>query len=507
MQPFVGCCHLLTMNQKLKLAFLLVGLTAITQAFSQSITATIYDAETKEPLPFCTVGLEGKSTGTVANAEGKFILGSESLSSGDILVINHIGYEIYKKPASETNSEIYLQQVSISLNEISIYSKDLTAKDIIEKIEENFEANHPTVNEKQRIFLHEFERAKMPGKDRITINESDFEGLDPEVIQELIDKLPNQFVEYKDALVELYFHDKESKLVPIDAISLEEQSMMDLASEMEEQFKDFGENIKESVKNEDQYFKFQTGILSFKADIDTTNEDRPDSIQFQNKSDFWKSSIKGYQRRFAHVNSDYWEFITKPGKYRYTKGEVTIINDELVYQIDFKPKSGGLFEGTIYCSTSTYGVLQVDYHFASGKSDENFQLLGIGHSLENIGARVIYEHTKDGYMLKYINAHEQESASIERSLTFKRKEKRFMWDKTLNRLNMDLEMNFNISSQVELLVMDRTELSSEDFNAIQQPEKFTVRKEISNSPDIWKNQTVLAPSTELSKYQRAENSK
>ena len=110
-------------------------------------------------------------------------------------------------------------------------------------------------------------------------------------------------------------------------------------------------------------------------------------------------------------------------------------------------------------------------------------------------------------MLKYINAHEQESASIERSLTFKRKEKRFMWDKTLNRLNMDLEMNFNISSQVELLVMDRTELSSEDFNAIQQPEKFTVRKEISNSPDIWKNQTVLAPSTELSKYQRAENSK
>ena len=146
-----------------------------------------------------------------------------------------------------------------------------------------------------------------------------------------------------------------------------------------------------------------------------------------------------------------------------------------------------------------------DSKYATGKSDENFQLLGIGHSIEDIGARVMYEHTKDGYMLKYINAYEVENASIDRSFTFKRKEKRFMWDKTLNRLNIDLAMAFSIKSQMELLVLDRSGLDEPAFESIKQPEKFTFRKEISNSPDIWNNQTVLAPTNELSKYQRVDS--
>ncbi|HCX24259.1 MAG TPA: hypothetical protein DHN29_20220 [Cytophagales bacterium] len=495
------------MDQKLNyLLFTLVLIGAVSLSQAQSITSIIYDAETKEALPFCTVGIAGKSSGTVANSEGKFILGQTSFESGDTLVISHIGYEQYKQPVELVPSEVYIKSVSIALNEVSVFSRELKAKDIIEKIQENFETNHPTADEKQRIFLHEFERAKIPGKNRITVNESDFEGLDVSTIQSLIDRLPSEFVEYKDLIVEMYYQDNKSKLVPIEAISLEEQSMMDLAEEMEEQFEDFGENIKESVKNEDQYFKFQTGILSFKADIDTADqESAPDTLQYQNDTDYWKTSVKGYQKRYAHINSDYWEFITKPGKYRYTKGEVTIINDELVYQVSFKPKSGGLFEGVIYCSTSTYGVLQVDYKYATGKSDENFQLLGIGHSIEDIGARVMYEHTKDGYMLKYINAYEVENASIDRSFTFKRKEKRFMWDKTLNRLNIDLAMAFSIKSQMELLVLDRSGLDEPAFESIKQPEKFTFRKEISNSPDIWNNQTVLAPTNELSKYQRVDS--
>lgn len=471
---------------------------------AQSIRAVIYDKETNEPLPFCTIGIAGKSAGTVANAEGRFILGSETFQASDTLVISHIGYEPYRKNVQTVPETIYLNPASITLNEVSILSRELSAKEIIAKIEENFKENHPSVNEKRRVFLHEFERAKFPQDREFTIRESDFEGLEPEVIQELIDKLPNEFVEYRDALVELYLHKPKPKLVPIDAISLEEQSMMDLADEMEDKFKDFGESIKESVKNEDEYFKFRTGILSFKADIDTTNEDSADSAVFQNDVDFWTHSILGYQQRYADINSENWEFITKPGKYRYEKGDVTIVNDELVYQVKFRPKMGGLFEGVIYCSTNTFGVLQVDYAYADGKSDENFHLFGIGHSMEGKQAQVIYEHTRDGYLLKYINASEKETASIERGFSFVKKEKRFLWDKTVNKLSMDLDLYFDIEDRVELLVMDREPLSQEVYDHITPPEKMNFRKEISNSPDIWNNQTILAPTSELAKYKRSE---
>lgn len=494
------------MNQKLKLIYTLISLVWASALYSQSLSSIIYDEDSKEPLPFCTVGIAGKSIGTVANAEGKFILGSKSIEPGDTLVVSHIGYTSYKQPVSAVPSEIYLATASITLNEVPVFARELQAKDIIQKIEENFKKNHAKANEKQRIFLHQFERAKFPNKNQIKIKESDFAGLEPAILEELIDKLPSQFVEYKDVLAEIYRQDRETKMIPIDAISLEEQSMMDLATEMEEQFEEFGENIKESLKNEDQYFKFRTGILAFKADMDTTEEDKPDTIQYENKTNYWKSSVNTYQSRYAHIDNDNWEFITKPGKYRYTKGDISIINDELVYQVHFTPKNGGLFEGTIFCSTSTYGVLQVDYSYANGKSNENFHLLGIGHSLADKKVRVLYEHTESGYMLKYINAYEKETASIERGFSFLKKEKRFLWDKTINTLSMDLNLFFDISTQVELLVMDREPISVEQYEVIEQPEKFTFRKEISNSPTIWNNQTVLAPTDELAKYQRSEKS-
>ena len=62
------------MDQKLNyLLFTLVLIGAVSLSQAQSITSIIYDAETKEALPFCTVGIAGKSSGTVANSEGKFI--------------------------------------------------------------------------------------------------------------------------------------------------------------------------------------------------------------------------------------------------------------------------------------------------------------------------------------------------------------------------------------------------------------------------------------------------
>lgn len=508
MQPFRQIIHLGNMNQKLNSLTLVLTLLSLTfSASSQSLVGVILDEETRGPLPFCTVGIAGKSSGTVANAEGKFILGKETYQPGDTLVVSHIGYDRYKKVIAEVPKEILLKPVSISLNEISILSRELTAKEIIEKIEENFDSNHPEINERQHIFLHEYEKAKFPNANQMKIKESDFLGLDPDVIRDALDKLPNEFVEYKDAIVEVYHYGNDSKLIPLDAVSLEEQSMQDLGEELENKFKEFGESIKESIKNEDQYFKIKTGILSFKADMDTANSDGTADTIYLNETSYLKSSINAYQKRYADISSDNWEFITKPGKYRYTKGEVTIVNDELVYQVSFKPKMGGLFEGVIYCSTATYGVLQVDFAYASGKSDENFHLLGIGHSIDGKGARVIWEHTKDGYLLKYINAYEHETASIDRNFSFVKKEKRFLWDKTVNTLSMDLNLYFDINDRVELLVMDRNPITEEQYTKAEEPKKITFRKEISNSPDIWNNQTVLAPTSELAKYKRSSSNK
>lgn len=485
-------------------------------AVDESLNGTVYDADTKEPLPFTNIVIEGTHNGTVANVDGQFVLDLSTVQGSDFIVFSYVGYESQKISVTDLmqTDAIYMKPATLGLNAVAVYSKELNADDILEKVVENYEANHPQPNQKQRVFYHKYEKALWPKSNKVRLKESDFDGLDKEELNGLFKNMPEAFVEYHDALIDFYTYDGDNKVHPVEAITLQESSMDDFQKEMESKFGKFFEEVEASQQDKDIYYKFRTGILGGKIDDGDEEEDgeidsvrlaqKLDTVNYVIGTDHLAASVDRIQNRWADIESENMEFLNKSGKYNYKLHDVTVYNDELVHEISFTPKRGGLFEGRMFVTTDSYAILRLDYAFAKGKTTENFNILGIGHSTKYRGARVNYEKGDGGYFVKYIYANQRETASIDRDFSIMKKRKRFLIDKELNEAKMTVDMDFDIDVYLEVLVLGREELAEEEFEKFRQPLVTRFRKEAVYDPDMWTNPSVIAPSAELKKYKRGE---
>ncbi|HNP07527.1 MAG TPA: carboxypeptidase-like regulatory domain-containing protein, partial [Cyclobacteriaceae bacterium] len=89
--------------------FLLSGLL---HAQTLTISAKVVDRETKEPLPFASVGLKNKPIGTITNLQGEFDFHIPIEFRNDVLVINMLGYLPYEDPAwTVTNNVTTIEMV------------------------------------------------------------------------------------------------------------------------------------------------------------------------------------------------------------------------------------------------------------------------------------------------------------------------------------------------------------------------------------------------------------
>lgn len=479
-------------------------------AQNQAFKGTISDAVSKAPLPFTNIFVENQQRGTVSNSEGKFVLSSEDIVPDDIISFSYMGYNTYKITAKELKEthQIYLRPSVTELKEVEVNSRPLTAEEIIDLVIENYPENHPETNEKRHMYYHHYEKTPFSDHNKITLKESDFVGLDKTLFNDVFEQLPNTFIEYQDAVLDLYTLEEQHKLTPIEAISLEEGSMEKLAQEMEKKLSAFFTDIEQTTQNKDTYYQFKTGILGFKfgkEGVDSSwSTHRKDTINYHVPTTYLKTEIHSLLKNYTDPESDNWEFLTQPKKYRYTKENITVFNEELIYVISFVPEQKGVFQGKIYVSATTYGLLQLDFEFAEGKQTEKFQLLGIGHAINYKKGRVIYEKKDSTYALKYIQAQQQEIASVDRKFTVKKKEKRFFIDKKLNQIKLHASLFFDINSTKEILFLDRSDLDKNTFENITEPKTIKFKKEYAHSPDIWKNRTVIAPAKALKNY-KSEN--
>ena len=102
--------------------------------FSQTtITLTIKDADTKEPLPFCNVVIKGTSNGGITNTDGKIKLTINS--ANDIIEISFLGYETKLLKINELNNTntIFLNKQNYILSEIEVRADNDYLYEIIEK--------------------------------------------------------------------------------------------------------------------------------------------------------------------------------------------------------------------------------------------------------------------------------------------------------------------------------------------------------------------------------------
>jgi len=96
------------------------------------ITGNVFDAKSKEPLPFATVGVKGKVAETISKSNGSFELLVPTAFIDDTLTVTYLGYTPFQKKISTLQSveNIYLEQSYILLEEVVVAHAKLNIRDV-----------------------------------------------------------------------------------------------------------------------------------------------------------------------------------------------------------------------------------------------------------------------------------------------------------------------------------------------------------------------------------------
>jgi hypothetical protein len=119
------------------LLFLLLPLISV----GQGLTGTVVNSETKEGVPFATIGLVKQNTGTNADEKGHFTLNTTP-APNDSFIVSSVGYETLKIAADNTTSGIKFE----------LKPKVATLKEVI--VEGNYQWKRTTLGQSSDCGSH-----------------------------------------------------------------------------------------------------------------------------------------------------------------------------------------------------------------------------------------------------------------------------------------------------------------------------------------------------------------
>lgn len=126
--------------------FFLLTFSLASQAQKITISGKAVDNETKEPLPFATIGIKGKSIGTITNLQGEFDFHIPREFQNDLFVINMLGYQTYEAPVwtllGTPSLVIEVKKSILVLDEVLI-ADSLNGGEILQIALSRIEQNYP----------------------------------------------------------------------------------------------------------------------------------------------------------------------------------------------------------------------------------------------------------------------------------------------------------------------------------------------------------------------------
>lgn len=136
--------------------FTILLLIIVCPAFAQIvISGKVFDAKTKEPLPFVNVILKGSTAGATSDFDGNYYI--KTSQKGDSIVASYIGYKrfsvaIKKGIPQNVNVPMELFEEGVSLNEVVINPGENPAHKYIKAV-----IAHKEINNKRKLSGYEYE--------------------------------------------------------------------------------------------------------------------------------------------------------------------------------------------------------------------------------------------------------------------------------------------------------------------------------------------------------------
>lgn len=124
---------------------LLLAAPLLSIAQDITVSATVVDKETNEPLGYASVGLKSAPIGTISNGEGQFDFHMPAAYRNEVLVVSMLGYKNFEAPVWSMTGKpqvIKMEKSTILLDPV-IVSDTLTGQDILAIALSRIEDNYP----------------------------------------------------------------------------------------------------------------------------------------------------------------------------------------------------------------------------------------------------------------------------------------------------------------------------------------------------------------------------
>lgn len=158
------CANSLAISHKTVLTLLFVLLAGM--SFGQKLTTIkgkVYDARTKQPLPFVDVVLKGTYVGVSTDLDGQYLIQTKNPS--DTLQVSFIGYKTVEKKVEQEERQVmdfYLEEEGIQMESVTILAKkgkyrkkDNPAVELMRKVIANRDRNRLEAQEHYSYEKHE----------------------------------------------------------------------------------------------------------------------------------------------------------------------------------------------------------------------------------------------------------------------------------------------------------------------------------------------------------------
>lgn len=131
--------------QKMLYCFLLLIAPLVSEGQEITVSATIVDKETNQPLGYASVGLKSVAIGTISNVNGEFDFHMPAEYRNEVLVVSMLGYKNFEAPVWSMVNEtqvIRMEKSPILLQEL-VVSDTLSGHEILNIALSRIEQNYP----------------------------------------------------------------------------------------------------------------------------------------------------------------------------------------------------------------------------------------------------------------------------------------------------------------------------------------------------------------------------
>ncbi|MGI9546048.1 MAG: carboxypeptidase-like regulatory domain-containing protein [Flavobacteriaceae bacterium] len=484
-------------------AFVITASSFMVQVEAQSYSSRIIDAKTGEPIPYATVQF-GKNRGIITNDEGSFSLFIPTSASVDSLFISCMGYEKTAVSMSAgLDSLIAIDPKPIELSEVYLFDNELDVDEIISRVKTKLAENYHQEPIRQRLFFRKTSLDRLRKFD-IEFKESTIEEFNEPFIDSVLSVMPKGNAYYTESLCDLFKSKDSSRLKIEKAAKLydkdNEVSMEAIGKRMEDIFK---ANVKP-----DSYLKIKSGIFGTKVQVDSILESSEEASEIEKEmQEAQNEDFHSHKRRqlnnlysgLFYQDDSKLNFIKKSNKYRFSLKGYTSIDEQGVYVIEFVPKGGADFEGTLYVNLEDFAVMRVDY--SNVKSIRRIKLLGFHYEETAYKGTTIYAKNENGvYDVRFINLIEGRYMGVDRPLKVIEKNKHVKGRRKQNELSLNINMiNLN-TEKYELVVYDSELISTDDFAAVQENDKVKATYLSRYDPEFWNGYNIMEPNQAIREF-------